>query len=62
MLARTSQARAWLAGRDHVLPDDIQAVAPNVLRHRIGLSYRAEADGVRPEAIVQALLDQVDVV
>ena len=62
MLARTAQARAWLAGRDHVLPEDVQAVAPNVLRHRIGMSYRAEADGVRPDAIVQALLDQVDVV
>ena len=62
MLTRTAQARAWLHGRDHVLPDDVQALAADVLRHRVGLSYRAEADGVRPDQIVQALIDQVDVV
>ena len=61
-MARTAQARSWLAGRDHVLPEDVAALAPDVLRHRIGLTYRAEADGVQPEAIIQALLDQVDVV
>ncbi len=61
-LARTAQARAWLEERDHVLPDDIQALAPNVLRHRMGLSYRAEADGVQPDAIVNTLLDHIDVV
>ena len=42
--------------------EDIAALAPDVLRHRVGLTYRAEADGVQPEAIIQALLDQVDVV
>ena len=61
-LARVAQARAWLEGRDHVLPEDVQALAPDALRHRIGLTYRAEVDGVRPEAIIQALLDQTDVV
>ena len=48
-LARSSQARAWLLGRDHVLPEDVSDLAPDVLRHRLGLSYRAEADGVRPD-------------
>ena len=48
-LARTAQARAWLMERDHVLPEDISALAPNVLRHRMGLTYRAEADGVTPD-------------
>ena len=61
-LARTAQARAWLKGRDHVLPDDVQALAANALRHRMGLTYRAEADGVRPDAIIDALLEQIDVV
>ena len=61
-LARTAQARAWLEGRDHVLPDDVQALAANALRHRMGLTYRAEADGVRPDAIIAALLEQIDVV
>jgi MoxR-like ATPase len=61
-LGRTSQARAWLMERDHVLPEDVAALAPNVLRHRMGLSYRAEADGVTPDEIIQNLLEQVDVV
>ena len=62
MLARAAQARAWLRGRDHVQPEDVQTLAADVLRHRIGLSYRAEADGVQPDAIIGAILDHVDVV
>ncbi|MEM7188598.1 MAG: MoxR family ATPase [Pseudomonadota bacterium] len=62
MLARTSQARAWMLGRDHVLPEDVQALAGDVLRHRLGLSYRAEADGVATDDIVKAMVAQVDVV
>ena len=61
-LARTAQARAWFEGREHVLPEDVQMLAPNVLRHRMGLSYRAEADGVQPDTIINTLLDQVNVV
>ncbi len=61
-LGRTAQARAWLMERDHVLPEDVAVLAPNVLRHRMGLSYRAEADGVTPDEIIQNLLEQVDVV
>ena len=61
-LARTAQARAWLEGREHVLPEDVQGLAATVLRHRMGLSYRAEADGVQPDTIINALLDQVHVV
>ena len=61
-LARAGQARAWLEGRDHVLPDDVSALAGDVLRHRMGLNYRAEADGVRPAHIVATLLDRISVV
>ena len=61
-MARTAQARAWLTGRDHVLPEDVCELAPDVLRHRFALTYRAEADGVRPETIISALLDAVRVV
>lgn len=61
-LGRTAQARAWLLERDHVLPEDVAALAPSVLRHRMGLSYRAEADGVTPDEIIRNLLEQVDVV
>ena len=60
-LARTAQARAWLMERDHVLPEDIVALAPNALRHRMELTYRAEADGVTPDQIIQSLLEQVSV-
>ena len=61
-LARSAQARAWLRARDHVVPDDISALAAAVLRHRLGLNYRAEADGVPPDSIITALLEQTDVV
>lgn len=62
MLTRAAQARAWLMGRDHVLPEDVQALATAVLRHRIMLTYRADADGVPRDSVIQALLDQTDVV
>lgn len=58
-LGRAAQARAWLRGRDHVLPEDIQAVAPDALRHRIGLTRRAEADGVTPDDVLATLLERV---
>ncbi len=61
-LARAAQASAWLDGRGHVLPEDVQRLAGPVLRHRIMLTYRAEADSVRPEAIIAELLEQIDVV
>jgi MoxR-like ATPase len=60
-LDRCSRALAWLAGRDYVTPDDVHAVAPDVLRHRILLSYEAEAEGVTPDAVVAQLLAAVPV-
>jgi MoxR-like ATPase len=60
-LERCARARAWLAGRDYVSPDDIQALAPNVLRHRVLLSYEAEAEGVTPDGLVGELLARVPV-
>ena len=58
-LGRTAQARAWLMERDYVIPEDVEAMAGDVLRHRMGLNYRAEADGVTPQQIVQSLLQQI---
>ncbi len=58
---RSARAHAWLAGRDYVGPEDIQAVAPDVLRHRLVLSFEAEADGVEPDAIIKGILDGVGV-
>jgi len=58
-LDRCSRALAWLAGRDYVTPEDIHAVAPDVLRHRVLLTYEAEADGMSPDAFVHRLLTRV---
>jgi len=58
-LDKTSRARAWLQGRDFVTADDVRAVAPAVLRHRLGLAYEAKAKNVRPSQVVARLLDVV---
>ena len=58
---RAARAHAWLSGRDYVGPEDIQAVAPDVLRHRLVLSFEAEADGVSPESVIEGVLDGVGV-
>jgi MoxR-like ATPase len=60
-LDRCARARAWLDGRDYVSPDDIHAVIHDVLRHRVLLSYEAEADGVTVDQLVDRLLDLVPV-
>jgi MoxR-like ATPase len=56
-----ARAHAWLDGRDFVTPTDVQAVAPECLRHRLMLSYDATADGVTRDAVVDELLRQVAV-
>lgn len=58
-LDRCSRARAWLQGRDYVSPEDVQAVAADVLRHRLILSYEAEAEGITPDLVIQRLLQRV---
>jgi MoxR-like ATPase len=58
---RAARAHAWLEGRDFVGPEDIQAIAPDVLRHRIVLSFEAEADGVDTNSVVRRILDGVGV-
>jgi MoxR-like ATPase len=58
---RAARAHAWLAGRDYVGPEDIQAVAPDVLRHRLVLSFEAEADGIAPDTVIKGILDGVGV-
>ena len=58
---RAARAHAWLSGRDFVGPEDIQAVASDVLRHRLVLSFEAEADGVSANSIIENILDGVGV-
>ena len=60
-LDRCARACAWLDGRDYVSPDDIQSVAHDVFRHRVLLSYEAEADGVSVDQLSDRLLDLVPV-
>ena len=60
-LERCARARAWLQERDFVSPEDIQAVAPNVLRHRLLLSYQAQAEGINADHVINHILSQVAV-
>lgn len=58
-LERCARARAWLAGRDYVRPDDLQALAGDVMRHRVLLSYEAEATGWTVDRLIGQLLARV---
>jgi MoxR-like ATPase len=60
-LDRAVRAHAWLRGRDHALPEDVQAIAHDALRHRIILSYEAHADGVTADEVIDELLKVVAV-
>ncbi len=60
-LDRCARAHAWLAGRDYVSPEDIQTLAYDVLRHRILLSYEAEAEGVTPDHLIETLITRIAV-
>ncbi|MDG1937702.1 MAG: MoxR family ATPase [Pseudomonadales bacterium] len=60
-LDRCARANAWLRGSDFVTPDDVQAVAHDVLRHRIIVSFEAEANGIDANQVISALLNKVPV-
>lgn len=60
-LDRCSKAHAWLAGRDYVMPEDIHVIAHDVLRHRILLTFEAEAEGICSDDFIDELLRQVAV-
>ncbi len=60
-LDRCARAHAWLEGRDYVGPEDVQAMAPDVLRHRLILSYEAEAEGITADRFIKELLSLVAV-
>ena len=60
-LDKCARAHAWLSGRDFVSPDDIQAVVHNVLRHRIILSYEAQADGITKDQVISRIVELVAV-
>ncbi|MEL0438004.1 AAA family ATPase [Phycobacter sp. K97] len=58
-LDKCGRTHAWLRGRDYVDPTDVRAIAPNVFRHRLGLSYEAQGEGVSPDRVVEELISQV---
>ncbi|MAC45698.1 AAA family ATPase [Oceanospirillum beijerinckii] len=60
-LDRCARAQAWLAGRDFVTPEDVQALLPDVFRHRLILRYEAEAAGFNSDQVIQHLLQHVPV-
>ncbi len=60
-LLRAAKAHAFLAGRGYVTPEDVKHAAPDVLRHRLVISFEAEAEDLRPEALVKQVLDRLPV-
>ncbi len=60
-LERCARAHAWLEGRDYVSPEDIQAIAPDVLRHRILLTFEAEAEGITTDQVIAEIINHVAV-
>lgn len=60
-LAKAARAYAFIHRRGYVVPEDVRAVVHDVLRHRIGLSYEAEADNVTSEEIVSKIVNKVEV-
>jgi MoxR-like ATPase len=56
---QASRAVAMIAGRTHVIPEDIQEIRYAVLRHRVLLGYEADADGVTPESVIDAIFASI---
>lgn len=60
-LDRCARANAWIAGRDYVSPDDVQSVAMDCLRHRLIVSFEAEAAGISSDHIIERLIERIPV-
>jgi MoxR-like ATPase len=60
-LHRAAKGHAFLAGRGYVTPEDVKAMAPDVLRHRLVISFEAEAEDLRPDHLVKQVLDRLPV-
>ncbi len=60
-LAQAAKAFAFIKRRGYVIPEDVRAVCPDVLRHRIGLSYEAEANNITSEEVITDILNEVEV-
>ncbi len=60
-LVRAARAHALLAGRDFVTPHDVKSLARDIMRHRILVSFEADAEGLSPDDILQRILDHIPV-
>ncbi len=60
-LLRAAKAHAFLAGRGYVTPEDVKLAAPDVLRHRLVMTFEAEAEELRPDTLIKRVLDQLPV-
>jgi MoxR-like ATPase len=60
-LAKAARAHAFLCRRAHVIPDDVKLIGPDVLRHRLIVSYEAEAENLKSEDIIRKIFDTVPV-
>jgi len=60
-LTRAARAHAFIRGRGYVTPEDVKSIGMDVLRHRIIVTYEAEAENITPEDIVQKIFDRVEV-
>jgi MoxR-like ATPase len=60
-LTRAAKAQAFLDGRGYVTPQDVKSIGPDVLRHRVSVTYEAEAEDVTPEGLIQRIFDHLRV-
>ena len=60
-LAMVAKAYAFIQRRGYVIPEDVRAMCPDVLRHRIGITYEAEAENITSENIIEDILNKVEV-
>ncbi len=60
-MAKAARSYAFLRQRGYVIPEDVRAVCHDVMRHRIGLSYEAEANNITSDEIISEILDKVEV-
>ena len=60
-MALASKAQAFIKRRGYVIPEDVRAICPDVMRHRIAVTYEAEAEEITPEHVVMEILNHVEV-
>ena len=60
-LTVAARAHAFLQGRGYVIPQDVKSIAPDVLRHRLIVSYEAEADDITPDSLIEKILAELPV-